>query len=39
VIQELLGEDFDLLVDIPNEVVDGADRVVLDGANFLGGRS
>ena len=37
VVQQLLSEDFDLLVDVPKEVVDGADRVILDAAHVLGG--
>jgi hypothetical protein len=36
-VQQVCGERSDLLVDVPNQVVDGADRVVLNAAHFLGG--
>ena len=36
-VQQLYGKPSDLPVDVPNEVVDDADRVILDTAHFLGG--
>ena len=36
-VQQLCGKRSDLPVDVPNEVVDDADRVILDTAHFLGG--